>query len=136
SYYYKTKADLLAAVASARMQSLTNTLALISSRNRTAREQLLGFIDMVEKSAPHLTQYGCPLGSLATELGKHSPELHPHAQALLMTIRQWLTERFAQVPDEAQTQNAQALAEQMLVTAQGIAVMAQAMQDSTLVQRQ
>src|SRR5690606_30681413 len=74
NHYYKPEADLRAAVAAARKQSLTNPLALISSRSRTAREQLLGFIDMVEKSAPRLPQYGCPLGSLATDLGKHSPE--------------------------------------------------------------
>ncbi|HEY7884212.1 MAG TPA: TetR/AcrR family transcriptional regulator [Cellvibrionaceae bacterium] len=134
SYYYKTKADLLAAVAAARMQSLTNTLALISSRYYTSREQLLGFVAMVEGSAPALAQYGCPLGSLATELGKHSPELQPYAQGLLVCIQQWLATRFAQSPVPGQ--DADVLAEQMLVTAQGIAVMAQATQNPALVQRQ
>ena len=133
SYYFKTKVDLLEAVVEQRVQMLEALFATFVDASADPVVQIGGFIEMIEQSGPDLVRYGCPLGSLATEICKGGEAFQPLASRLLGVCADWLRGRFAS--RLAATEAAQA-AEQLLVMAQGTALLAQAFQDQALVQRQ
>ena len=133
SYYFKTKADLLAAVTDNRLSRLQAHLAHIQKSADSPKGALVGFIEMVAFSAADLVRYGCPMGSLNIELGKKEPALQLQTRVLLQACEAWLADRFAERLPAAEARRS---AEQLLVMAQGTAVMAQSLGDTDLVARQ
>lgn len=133
SYYFPTKTDLLQAVVEQRQQTLETVLGRFADASADPVKQLGFFIDMIEQSGPELVQHGCPLGSLASEIGKGGDEFQALGARLLEVCARWLKERFASRMTPAQAARS---AEQLLAMAQGTAVLAQAFQDGALVKRQ
>jgi AcrR family transcriptional regulator len=114
AYYFKTKHSLLEAV--------------VEARATVGR-----LLDHVRASADELAQYGCPVGGLATELGKTDDGLHAHAAGLLLRLEAYLFNAFSQaMPKE----DAERAAEHLLARLQGAAVVAQARRDPAVVHRQ
>lgn len=126
AYYFKNKAELLTAVTAARHQQLAATLAPASG---TAR--LAAFLAMVEGSAAELARYGCPIGSLCSELAKDERPLLPLAAHSLGCLRQWLSEALANDQN-----NGDIKAEQLLARMQGAALLAHSFNDPQIVIRQ
>jgi len=133
SYYFKTKADMLKAVAEARMQELFGRLQARLPEDATSRQALHAFVQVTEDSAVELARVGCPVGTLASQLGKTDPELQPYASRILKALLDWLTGQFAR---EMPVAEAGASAETLLTMMQGAAVMAHAFRDPDLVLRQ
>lgn len=138
SYYFKTKAELLAAVSEARQAELIAALSLAAVPGRTAaahaRLQLLGFLDHVEAQAEMLALQGCPIGSLCSELGKGDAALLPSASAVLGGLQDWLAAQFGALLGDAGPVAA-AHAEQLLAMMQGAALLAQAHREPAVVRR-
>ena len=76
---------------------------------------------------------GCPVGSLATELGKLDGQLHQAAAGLLLGLLGWLRQQFRRALPAA---SADECAEHLLSVLQGAAVLAQASRDPAIVRRQ
>ncbi|WP_294765428.1 TetR/AcrR family transcriptional regulator [uncultured Rhodoferax sp.] len=133
SYYFKTKADMLESVADARMQELFGRLQDRLPPQPSPQEALFAFIQVTEDSAQELARVGCPVGTLASQLGKTDPALQPHASRILEALMDWLTLQFGRVMPHAK---AAAHAETLLTMLQGAAVMAHAFRDPGLVRRQ
>ncbi len=133
SYYFKTKGDMLAAVSDARMQELFERLQQCLPAKASASEALGAFVQVTEDSAFELARVGCPVGTLASQLGRTDPALQPHASRILRALQDWLVGQFRRsVDDDA----AQAHAEYLLTLLQGAAIMAHALKDEGLVLRQ
>lgn len=133
SYYFATKADLLQGVVAQRCSQLESQLADFVAGSDSPVDQVHRFIDMIEQQAPTLARYGCPLGSLATDICKADAFSQRLGEQLLATCMTWLQGRFAlRLPPQEATQ----AAEQLLVMAQGTAVLAQSFRDQMLVVRQ
>jgi TetR/AcrR family transcriptional regulator, transcriptional repressor for nem operon len=128
SYYFKTKSEMLEAVSDARMQELFERLQQRLPDQATPEQALMAFVQVTEDSAAELARVGCPVGSLASQLGKSDPALQPYASRILQALLAWLTEQFSRemAPE----------AEMLLTMMQGAAVMAHAFQDPALVVRQ
>lgn len=133
SYYFKTKAELLEAVAQARETELFGRLHALLPADASARESLECFLQVVEASADEFAQVGCPVGSLASQLGKSDPTLQPLASRILQALQGWLTQQFARVVPAG---DAAGHAEHFITLMQGAAVMAHAYRDPAIVQRQ
>lgn len=133
AYYFKTKQALLDAVLDARSQALRAELVAPAQPGEDSRASIARLLDQVRSSAEDLARYGCPVGGLATELGKTDDALHANAAALLLGLEAYLREAFERVmpPPEAER-----LAEQLLARLQGAAVLAQARRDPAVVHRQ
>ena len=76
-------------------------------------------------------KYGCPIGTLNTELAKDRRDLQQGARALFDLFRNWLATRFREM---GRTAEADALALHLLGRAQGIAVIAHVYRDAKLLQ--
>ncbi len=131
AYYFPTKPALLDAVLRSRQAELE--LALAVPADATPAEAIDRLLCYVEAHAADVAGTGCPVGSLATELGKLDDQLHRTAAGLLLGLLGWLQQQFARAlpaPD------AQACAEHLLSVLQGAAVLAQAARDPDVIQRQ
>jgi TetR/AcrR family transcriptional regulator, transcriptional repressor for nem operon len=127
-YYFKTKDDVLAAVIEAHAQQVKATLAAIDARHRSARSRLKAFVREFTAQSEVVAQYGCPLGSLCSELDKRvrQPSL-PVAELMRLPI-EWAEEQFRSLgrPD------ARDLAFDLLAAYEGSALLANTMQDPSV----
>ena len=133
SYYFKTKADILDSVSQARMEELFGRLLQGLPDDASALQALDKFLQVTEDSAVELARVGCPIGTLASQLGKSDPALQPYASRILEAMQAWLTEQFLRLgpADEAPGR-----AEHLITLMQGSAVMAHAYRDPGVVHRQ
>ncbi|NBW50360.1 MAG: hypothetical protein EBR49_09775, partial [Betaproteobacteria bacterium] len=123
----------LEAVSDARMQELFGRLQARLPDQATPEQALAAFVQVTEDSAAELARVGCPVGTLASQLGKTDPALQPYASRILQAMLEWLTTQFSRaLPAPA----AAAHAEVLLTMMQGAAVMAHAFRDPALVERQ
>ena len=133
NYYFKTKDDILKAVIDHHLEEFGALLAAWSDSHPDPRDRLLEFARMIVAREAALTRYGCPIGTLNTELGKDRPELQQSARALFDLFRTWLAEQFRAL---GQGDQADALALHLLGRAQGVAVIAHVYQDGELLRRE
>lgn len=134
NYYFKTKDDILKAVIDRHLEEFGALLADWTARHADPRDRLIDFVHMIAERQAALTRYGCPIGTLNTELGKDRPELQRSARALFDLFRDWLAEQFRALGSSSD--EAIALALHLLGRAQGVAVIAHVYQDTELLQRE
>lgn len=134
NYYFKTKDDILKAVIDRHLEEFGALLADWIARHADPRDRLIDFVHMIAERQAALTRYGCPIGTLNTELGKDRPELQQSARALFDLFRDWLAEQFRALGSSSD--EAIALALHLLGRAQGVAVIAHVYQDTELLQRE
>lgn len=132
-YHFKSKNDLLEAVVDAQIQGIREQLESWSLDCGTAYDCIERFIGMVEGNANDLSRYGCPMGSLNTELGKHERDLQQHVRRMFDLFLRWLEARFRSFLPSDQ---ARLHAEQLMVMAQGASLLAHAYQDPKIIHRQ
>ena len=132
-HYFKTKDDILRAVIELRLEEFRILLAQWEKKHADPKGRLLAFVEMIAGRRVELAEYGCPIGSLNTELGKDRRDLQQAARALFDLFRDWLTDRFVELGRGAE---AQSLALHLLGRAQGIAVISHVYQDTKLLQRE
>ena len=132
-HYFKTKDEILHAVIDLRLQEFRQVLDQWNMRYTDPRERLRAFVAMIADNKTELVNYGCPIGSLNTELGKDRRDLQKRARELFDLFRDWLAERFAELGHK---KDAEPLALHLLGRAQGIAVIAHVYHDPKLLQRE
>jgi AcrR family transcriptional regulator len=125
-HYFKTKDDILDAVVERYLEDYRALLQQWEQRYPDPKACLLAFVDMITGHQLELVEYGCPIGSLNTELGKDRRELQHRARTLFELFRVWLAARFKELGHE---QAANGLALHLLGRAQGIAVISHVYQD-------
>ena len=133
-YHFRSKDELLTAVLDARIQHVRVCLEDWGQRLRSPQEKLRRFVRMMTSEETDLVQYGCPLGSLLTELGKRRADLREHARVMMDLYRDWLAARFVELG--VSPRQASSLAVRILARTQGAVLMAQAYDDATLLRRE
>ncbi|MES9831881.1 MAG: hypothetical protein ABW139_06515 [Candidatus Thiodiazotropha sp. DIVDIV] len=88
---------------------------------------------MVEGNADKLSLYGCPMGSINSELGKDHREQQSHARSMFDLYLRWLEARLSSILPR---DTARVHAEQLMVMAQGASLMAHIYKDPKLIHRQ
>lgn len=132
-HYFKTKDDILEAVVERYLDDYRALLGRWEQAYDEPRARLRAFVDMIVGRKADLTAYGCPIGSLNTELGKERRELQQVARGLFELFRSWLAARFEELGFR---QDAGALALHLLGRAQGIAVISHVYQDTQFLERE
>src|SRR5437764_11704280 len=74
-YYFKTKDELVEAAIDSHVQDIRSLLRTLE-RHPTPRARLKGLVRELTAQRELAAQYGCPLGSLCSELDKRSDGLH------------------------------------------------------------
>jgi len=124
-YYFKTKDDVIGAVIEAHVQQIKTTLASIDARHRSPKARLKAFVREFTAQSELVAQFGCPLGSLCSELDKRVKEPGLPAAELMRLPIEWAEGQFRSLgrPD------ARDLAFDLLAAYEGSALLANTMRD-------
>ena len=120
-YYFKTKEEMGSAV--------VGTLAARYAELRDGwdaagdpRDALQAFVRMTVDNAGSLARFGCPIGSLASELGKQDAELAAELADIFRQTLAWVAARFVALGCDKETAEAHAL--QLLSALEGASLLA------------
>jgi AcrR family transcriptional regulator len=130
-YYFKTKDDIIAAVVDTQVGFIEQTIASLE-RHRSPTARLKALVNTLSGQADTIARYGCPHGSLCTELHKRA-QPDPRISGRLVQIPLlWAEQQFAQMG----RRDAKDLAIDLIATYQGTATLAQALGQPELMVRQ
>jgi TetR/AcrR family transcriptional regulator, transcriptional repressor for nem operon len=130
-YYFKTKDEVIAAVIEAHAQQVKTALAFIDTHHRSPRSRLKAFVREFTAQSEIVAQYGCPLGSLCSELGKRVRQAS-FAEAELMRLPiGWAEQQFRSLG----RRDAHDLALDLLAAYEGSALLASTLRDPGLLSR-
>ncbi|GAA2214132.1 TetR/AcrR family transcriptional regulator [Nonomuraea monospora] len=132
-YHFKSKDAILDAVIEARLANTRRTLEQWETEQATPEGRILRFVEIVLTNGADIQQYGCPVGTLNTELAKLDHAMRDQAQQLFTLFRDWLREQFALLVPAEQADD---LAMHVLAFSQGVAVLSQAFRDEEFVRRE
>ena len=93
-YYFKTKDDIIAAVIEAHVQQSRAALAAISSRHRSPKSRLKALVDEFAGQREVIARFGCPQGSLCSELDKRPGRPDFALPELIRVPIEWAEEQF------------------------------------------
>jgi TetR/AcrR family transcriptional regulator, transcriptional repressor for nem operon len=130
-YYFKTKDDLVEAVIAAHAEEVRDRLAALE-QHRTPKARLKAFVRMLTEQRELVGRYGCPQGTLCSELDKRDDELsHSCAQLITMPI-EWAERQLRAMG----RRDARELAVALIASYQGIALLTNTLRDPKLMARE
>lgn len=130
-YYFHTKEDILAAVA----EDLSDDFRLrveAFERETEPKARLLAFLDSVIGGRRVFAARGCPVGSLSQELNKAPVTGRDKISQALILRAQWASEQFRLMGQR----DSQDLGVSLIASVQGIILMANALKDPEVIERQ
>jgi TetR/AcrR family transcriptional regulator, transcriptional repressor for nem operon len=126
-YYFKTKDELVEAVLASRIDDVHAALAMLE-QHRTPKARLKAFVRMLTAHAEETAQYGCPQGSLCSELDKRDDGPVQLCAELMRTPIDWAEEQFRAMG----RRDARELAVALIASYQGIALLTNTFRDPKL----
>ncbi|OCP37853.1 TetR/AcrR family transcriptional regulator [Ensifer sp. LC163] len=129
-HHFKTKDDILDAVIVRRMERTRAMLDGWQAEGVSPRARILSFIHMLIANRAKIMAFGCPVGTLCSELAKLDHSAQSRATEILGLFRDWLAAQFHALGADEQ---AEALALHLLAWSQGVAVMATAFRDEAFI---
>jgi TetR/AcrR family transcriptional regulator, transcriptional repressor for nem operon len=130
-YYFKTKDDVIAAVIEAHAGQIKSTLAQIDARYRAPKSRLKAMVAEFAASSEIVADYGCPFGSLCSELDKRGADSGFAVPELLRLLIDWAEEQFRSLG----RRDAQDLALDLLAAYEGSALLANTLRDPSVLSR-
>ncbi len=130
-YYFKTKDELVAAVIDAHMNEVKARLAGLD-RHRTPKARLRAFIRMLMAQRELAAEYGCPQGTLCSELDKRHDGLADAAGQLIKISLDWSERQFQAMG----RRDARDLAVALIAAYQGVALIANSLRDPEVMARE
>ena len=120
-YHFKTKGDILDAVIKRRIKDRNDMLEGWVSDGQSPKQCVASFIRIMLVNNKKIRSFGCPVGTLFSELAKLNHPSESGARDLFDLFRYWLARRFQ---DMGYSDEADALAMQLLARSQGVAMLA------------
>lgn len=127
-YYFKTKDAIVASVIAAYGDTQSTVCGMLD-RRRTPQARLKALIRTWVDRRELFASHGCPIGSLASELGKRDDELRTEAGNVLLRMIAWAQEQF----EAMGRRDARELAVALIAAYEGIALLANTLHDPALV---
>lgn len=94
-YYFKTKNDIIDAVVDAHRERLESSLAELERRHRSPKARLKALGGLLAEQRDDVAEYGCPYGTLSSELAKQRADRSdPLAAVLLQVQLDWAEQQF------------------------------------------
>ena len=132
-YHFKTKDEILDAVIDARLAHTRRMLDQWEAAGKDPADRIRSFIHMLVANRADIKRYGCPVGTLCTELAKLNHAAQGEAGKLFALFRAWLRRQFVAL---GRAQDADALAMHLLARSQGVATLANAFQDDKFIRHE
>jgi TetR/AcrR family transcriptional repressor of nem operon len=130
-YYFKTKDDLVGSVIDAYSVDLRASLSSLE-RHRTPKARLKALVQDQVDQRQLASQFGCPMGSLCSELDKRDADLERAAGELLALSVDWTEEQFRSMG----RRDARDLAVALVAAFQGISLLTNTLRDPELMARE
>jgi len=132
-HHFKTKDEILDAVIEARLAGTRGMLQQWEIAGETPADRIRCFIHILITNRADIKRYGCPVGTLSTELGKLGHSARAEANSLFTLFRTWLSRQFALAGREADSDR---LAMHVLARSQGVAMLASALGDEKFIRQE
>ena len=132
-HHFKTKDAILDAVIDRRMDATRAMLDGWQTQCSGPRERILSFIQILITNRAKIMAFGCPVGTLSSELTKLDHVAQGRAAEILGLFRDWLTGQFRAL---GAGDRAESLALHLLAWSQGVAVMATAFHDESFIRNE
>lgn len=132
-HHFKTKDEILDAVIKFRLKSTQKMLEMWESEGKTPQDRIKSFIYILVTNWDKIRHYGCPVGTLCSELSKLNHASKSQAGEIFNLFRVWLRRQFASL---GHNKEADKLAMHLLARSQGVATLANAMGDENFLKRE
>ena len=126
-YHFKTKDEILHAVIEKRLKNTEEMLASWQEQGNSPAQRIRCFIQILIANQAKIKLYGCPVGTLTTEMAKLANPLAKEAQKVFALFQDWLELQFVALGQNPK--DATQLALHLLARSQGIATMYNATHD-------
>jgi AcrR family transcriptional regulator len=127
-YYFKTKDALVSAVIESYQHSYGEMSAELDQQESPA-DRLKALVRALTSRRDQLASYGCPIGSLSSELDKREDALRSDAGTILAGLIDWADVQFRAMG----RQDARDLAVALIAAYEGIALLAATLRDPSLI---
>jgi len=127
-YYFKTKDELVSAV----LDAYNDDFPMINSilaQHRTPKARLKALIRTLTSARERITLYGCPIGSLCSEVDKRDDALTTKGAAVLEGLISIAQRQF----EELGRRDARGLAVALIAAYEGVALLANTLRDPELI---
>jgi AcrR family transcriptional regulator len=131
-YYFKTKDDLVAAAIDSYAQENRDLLSSLEQQHRTPRARLKRLVQVLVSQSDQVALYGCPRGSLCSEVDKRDGDLARASNELMRTPLAWMEQQFKAMG----RRDARDLAVALLASYEGTALLANTFRDPELMIRE
>jgi len=132
-YHFRTKDEILDAVIDVRLANTRDMLEQWEAEGKGPADRIRSFIHMLVANRADIKRYGCPVGTLCTELAKLGHASQAEANKLFTLFRVWLRRQFTLLGREA---DADVLAMHLLARSQGVATLANAFHDERFIRQE
>jgi len=132
-YHFKSKDEILAAVIDLRLINTKRLLERWQKEGKEPKERIHCFVQRLINNRKKIKSYGCPVGSLCSELTKLDHASQTEANKIFTLFRLWLRKQFIQLGCNS---NADALAMHLLARSQGVATLANAFHDEKFIKQE
>ncbi len=131
-HHFKTKDDILDAVIKNRLDRTELILAQWGEQDSPAA-RIKSYIEILITNWSMIKDYGCPVGTLCTEMAKLNHSSKEDANKVFTLFRIWLKRQFSLLGHKKKTDE---LAMQVLSWSQGVATLGNAFNDFKYVKRE
>ncbi|VAW58309.1 hypothetical protein MNBD_GAMMA11-2832 [hydrothermal vent metagenome] len=133
-YYFKTKEDILAAVVDARLTEFKGILDRCEKSASAPLERLHMLVDFPLLREKEVLMYGCPIGTLSSELTKEQDTDISQARltAIFDLLKGWIE---GLLSEAGQTSRAGEISMDLLAKMQGVIMLANIYQDADFLHR-
>jgi len=132
-YHFKSKDEILDAVINVRLADRRMMLERWEIEGKLPVDRIRSFIHILIANRAKIKRYGCPVGTLSTELAKLNHASQDEANKLFTLFRTWLRRQFMLLGRDA---DADALAMHLLARSQGVATLANAFHDDKFIKQE
>lgn len=132
-HHFKSKDEILDAAIERRLADTRKMLDRWELEGAAPADRIRSFINILVANRRHIERYGCPVGSLCTELAKLSHPARGEANKLFTLFRVWLRRQFTLL---GRKKDADLLAMHMLARSQGVATLAAALHDEEFIDQE
>lgn len=130
TFHFKTRDSILRAVIDWRLERTRQMLEQWEANGERCEDRIKSFINILIMNRAKIMLYGCPVGTLCTELAKLDHSAVTQANEVFGLFRDWLSRQFSLLGCKAE---ADALAMHLLAWSQGIATLANAFHDEKFI---
>lgn len=132
-HYFKTKDEILDAVINERLAKTRMMLERWEVEGETPEDRIRSFIYILIANRSDIRRYGCPVGTLCSELAKLNHSSQGEANKLFTLFRIWLRRQFTLLGRDA---DADQLAMHLLARSQGVSTLASAFRDEAFIKQE